>query len=102
MALADRVGDGADLGPILGRQGADAAQDAGQPALLAEDVELERLERGDVRGGRDRGERLRLERLEVAGQVGEVHVLPWFGSGYRGARPRITSPRASLTFEGSG
>ena len=30
-------------------------------------------------GGRDRGQRLPLERLEIAGQVGEVHGLPWLG-----------------------
>ena len=36
-------------------------------------VELERIERGNVRRGRDRRQRLRLEGLEVAGQVGEVH-----------------------------
>ena len=58
---------------VLGRQGADPAQDASQAPLLAEDVELERLERGDVRRGRDRGQRVRLERLEIAGQVGEIH-----------------------------
>ena len=38
--------------PVLGRERADPAQDARQAALLAEDVELERLDGGHVRGGR--------------------------------------------------
>ncbi len=47
---ADGVGDGADARPVVGRQRPDPAQDGRQPALLAEDVDLERLERGDVAG----------------------------------------------------
>ena len=49
--------------PTFGRSSAgsaaDAAQDAGEPALLAEDVELERLDRGDVGRGGERRRRLR-------------------------------------------
>ena len=88
--VADRVGDRADLRAIVGRQRADPAQHGREPALLAEDVELERFERGDIRGGRDRRERLRLEGLQVAGQVGEVHAFL-----------RISSPRSSRDVEGS-
>ena len=72
---ADRVGDGADLRAVLGRQPADAAQDRRQSALLAEDVELERVERRGVRRSSDRASASRLQRLEVAGQVGEIHVF---------------------------
>ena len=70
---ADVVRDGPDLGPILRGQRADAAQDDREPALAPEDVELDRLERRDVAGGRDRGERLVAQRLEIAGQLGQLH-----------------------------
>ncbi len=50
----DDVGDRTDARAIIGRQAADPAQDRGEPALLAQDVELERLERGDIRGRVDR------------------------------------------------
>ena len=65
--------------PTFGRssagQRADPPQDARQAALLAEDVELERLDRGDVRRGGERRRGLLGEGLEVAGQLGEVHGL---------------------------
>ena len=79
---ADGVRDGADPRPVVGRQRADAAQDRRQPALLAEDVDLERLERGDVGARGDRRQGVVAQGLEVAGQVGEVHVRPfmrWVG-----------------------
>ena len=50
----DDVGDRTDPRAVIGRQAADPAQDRGEPALLAQDVELERLERGDIRGRVDR------------------------------------------------
>jgi hypothetical protein len=69
----DLVRDGTDLRAVLGGQRPDPAQDAGEATLLAEDVELERVEGRHVgRRGR-RGECLRLERLEVAGQLREIH-----------------------------
>ena len=71
---ADDVGDGADPRPILRRQRADPAQDGREAALLAEDVQLDRLERRHVGGARDRGERLVAQRLEIAGQLGQLHV----------------------------
>ena len=86
--------------PTRGRSSAgrraDPAQDAGQPALLAEDVELERLERGDVRRWRrsTRGRR----RAAPRGR----------GSGRRGPRrpsvggAGIRSPRASATSRARG
>ena len=72
----NRVRDCADPWPVLRRQRADAAQDGGQATLLAQDVELERLEGGDVAHRGDRGEGVVAERFEVACQVGEVHVGP--------------------------
>src|SRR6187431_2298511 len=75
--LADPVGDGTDLRSVFGRQAADATQDRRQSPLLAEDVELERIERRSVGRRSDRGERFGLQRLEVAGQVGEIHRSPW-------------------------
>ena len=64
--------------PTRGRssagEGADAAQDAGQSTLLAEDVELDRLEGRDVLARGDRRQRVVAQRLEVARQVGQVHV----------------------------
>ena len=68
-----------DLGPVLRREGADPAQDARQPALLAEHIELEGLELGDVPARGDGGEGLVAQRLEVAGQVGEIHIRPSIG-----------------------
>ena len=53
----DLVGDRPDARPVLGRQAADPAQDHGQRALLAEDLELEGSERGAVRGADDRRQR---------------------------------------------
>ena len=87
----DGVGDGADLGPVVGAERADPAQDAGEAALLAEDVELERFERRRVRGGLDRA-----ERVVAAASRGR-------GSGRRGPRcslrhgSGITNPRPSST-----
>ena len=72
----DDVGDRTDPRAIIGRQPADPAQDRGEPALLAQDVELERLERGDIRARVDRREDVVAERLEIARQVREVHVRP--------------------------
>ena len=93
---ADGVRDRADLGPIVGRQRADAAQDAGQPTLLAEDVEVDRLEAGHAVARGDRRQGLVAQVLEFAGQVGKVHELPSCVT-----LPRITSPRSSLDVEGS-
>ncbi len=85
------------MAPTCGRssggRATDPAQHPGQPALLAQDVELQRLERRDVGGGLDRRQRLRAQRLEVAGQVGEVHRPPCLWS----IEPGITNPRASAT-----
>jgi hypothetical protein len=89
---SDGVGDGTDPRPIVGRERPDPAQDGGQTALLAEDIDVERLERSDVAGRRDRRERLVAQRLEFAGQVRQVHGLP-----LRIVLPGITSPRASST-----
>jgi hypothetical protein len=88
--LADRVGDGADLGPILSRQRADPAQHRREPALLAQDVKLEGLESRDIGGGLDRRECLRPEGLQIAGQVGEVHVF------LKNHEPPIAPDRGSL------
>ena len=73
----DGIGHGADAGPVLGRQPADPAQRRGQAALLAEHLELERLERGGIGAVRDPRQRLVAERLEVARQVAQaqVHVV---------------------------
>ena len=79
---ADGVGDRADARPVVGRERPDPAQDRRQPTLLAEDVDVERLERRDVAGRRDRREGVVAQRLEVAGQVRQVHGLP---SAYRAA-----------------
>ena len=87
----DGVGDGADTRPVVRRERTDPAEDARQPALLAEDVELERLEGGHVRRGRDRRQGLVAQRLQLAGQIGEVHVRPSMSG------PGIRSPRASAT-----
>ena len=89
---ADGVGDGADARPVVGRQRPDPAQDGRQATLLAEDVDIERLERGDVAGRRGRREGVVAQRLEFAGQVRQVHGLP-----LRIVLPGITSPRASST-----
>ena len=89
---ADGVGDGADARPVVGRERPDPAQDGRQATLLAEDVDIERLERRDVAGRRDRREGVVAQRLEFAGQVRQVHGLP-----LRIVLPGITSPRASST-----
>ena len=88
-----RVADRAHLRAIVGRESSDATEDRRQPALLAEHVELQRLERAGVSSALDRGERIRAQRLEIAGQVGEIHVGPCV----RMVRPGITNPRSSLT-----
>ena len=93
----DGVGDRADLGPVLGGQAADPAQHRGQAALLAEDVELERLERRACPGRPRSRQRVVAQRFEVAGQVGEIHV----GPGVLVAGRRITNPRSSCDVEGS-
>ena len=66
---ADLVRDRSDARSILGRQRADPAEDRRQAALLAEHVQLERLEGGHVRGGFDGEQRLVAQRLQVAGQI---------------------------------
>ena len=71
-ALADGVRDGAQLRAVIRRQRADAPQHSGEPALLAEHLELDRLERSDVRRARDGGGRLVGERLQVLCELGEV------------------------------
>ena len=71
----DLVGDRADPRPVLGRQAADSR--AGPPvrrAFLAQDLDLERLEGGRVRGGRDRRQRPVAQLLELAGQAGQVQA----------------------------
>ena len=82
--------------PTRGRSSAGSApiprRTVGEPALLAQHVELERLERRRRPGRSAIGrQRLVAQRLEVAGQVGEVHVDPSLGG------PGIRSPRASVT-----
>jgi hypothetical protein len=54
----DRVRDGPDLRAVLGRQRTDPAEHAGQAALLAQHVELDRVERRGIGRGRDRGQGL--------------------------------------------
>ena len=88
---AHGIGDGTDPRPIVGRERADPAQDGGQAALLAQDVELERLERRDV-GARGDG-----------GQASHREGSRGRGSDRRGPRPSFhrwagnRSPRASAT-----
>ena len=66
----DGIRHGTDTRPVLGRKRTDAAQNTGQAPLLAEDVEFDRLDRRDVRGGLDRRERVVAQRLEFSGQIG--------------------------------
>jgi hypothetical protein len=68
----DLVGDRANPGPILGRQAPDPAQDAGQRALLAEDLDLERVEGRAVGSGRNRRQRVVAQLLELRGEAGQV------------------------------
>ena len=91
---ADRVGDGADPRTILGWERADPARDGGQPPLLAEDVDLERLKGCDVGRSLDRSQRLVPEGLQVVGQFGEVH-LAGPGAGIRRCGPPPRSCRTS-------
>ena len=72
-AAPNGVRDRPDVRTLLGRQRADAPQDRGQAALLAEDVEVERVERREVRRGVNGRPRLGRQRVEVAGELGEVH-----------------------------
>ncbi len=73
----DLVGHRPDLGPILGREAADPAQDRRQPALLAEHVDLERVERGRVRRGCGSVDRVRPQRVEVLRELREIHGWQW-------------------------
>ena len=75
----DAVGDGPDPWSVVGRQCADPAQDAGQAALLAQDVELERLEGRRRRGSRRRtasASSRRASRSRVR-SARSTSVLPW-------------------------
>ena len=96
---ADRVRHGPDPRPVVGRQRADPAQDRGQAPLLAEDVQLERLERGDIGARRDRRQGVVTERFEVARQVGEFHVLLGVKDGRqrRDQASAISPPRSEAT-----
>ena len=69
------------------------AQDARQPTLLAEDVELERVERRGVRGGRDRASasRCRASRSRVRSARSTLFLGCW------GRARGIMNPRASRT-----
>src|SRR4029079_1873262 len=82
---ADRVGDRPDPRSILGGQPTDPAQDRREAALLAEDIELQGFEGGDVRARRDRRERVGAGSLAVAG-----------GGSWRGvSRWRVRSARST-------
>ena len=70
---ADLVRDGADLRAILGGQRADPAQDRRELALLAQDLDLLDVERRRVRRAGGRRDGARPQRLEVGGQLGEIH-----------------------------
>ena len=92
----DRVGDGADPRPVVGRQArrCRAGRSVSRP-FLPRTSSSSASRRRDILAGRDRGERLVAQRLEIAGQVGEVHVRPsWVG-------PGISEPSSVTDVEGS-
>ena len=72
--LAHLIGDGADSWPVLRRQGADAAQDRREFALLAEILDLERVEIGRVRCGPYLLECPLLQASQISAQAFEVHA----------------------------
>ncbi len=67
------VRDGADPGPVVRGERSDAPQHTRQLALLAEHLDLESIERRRVGGACNRLQRAGTKRVEIAGQVGEVH-----------------------------
>src|ERR1035437_10132818 len=72
--LAHLVGYGPDARPIVRRQGADAAENGCQVALLAEVLDLERVERAGIYGRRYFLERPRLQASQIGTQAFEVHA----------------------------
>ncbi len=77
---SNAVGDRPDRRPVVGRQCADPAQDAGQAALLAEDLDLEDIDRRHLRRSLDRRARFGGERLQVVGELGQIHGSDrWYG-----------------------
>jgi len=90
--LPDDVRHCADSRSVFRRQAADPAQDGREAALPAQHVELDRLQRGHVLGARDPRQRVIAGRLEIAGQISQIHWALVLG---------ITNPRASVDVEGS-
>ena len=79
-AAADLVGDRADLRAVLRGQRADAAQDRGQLALLAQDLELEGVEgRGVGRRRRGRDASSRSASRSAVSWARSTGVRPWVG-----------------------
>ncbi len=80
--LTHLIGHGPYARPVLGRERTDATQDGSEIALLAQVLDLERLERHRISCGRNLRQGACLQASQIGAQAFEIHAaVPHLGAG---------------------